>query len=155
MSADLDDLYQEVLLDHAKSAKRRGKPASACSSAEAFNPLCGDEVSFYVGKKNGRVEAVGYQGQGCAISQASASIAAQAIDGLPLAKARRELEAALSYIKTGEGVKPSDSDWEALGGVGRFPMRVKCATMAVRAALEALRNEEGQSVGLEDAGESM
>lgn len=149
--SDMDDLYQEVLLEHAKSKRRKFKPAGSCSCVQGFNPLCGDEVSFYVVLKDGVVSEASFEGQGCAISQASASMAAQQSTGLDVKEARRQLGLALSWVVTGAGDRAALDDWEALGGVSRFPMRVKCATMPIRAALAALGLPAGDTLELGDA----
>lgn len=155
---ELDELYQEVLLDHSKSVERRAAKSgqelselrARCSCAEAFNPLCGDEIAFYVRKSGGAIAEVAYAGQGCAISQASASMAAQAIDGLPADVAKAELEAALLLAKGDPSGRPRMDDWQALAGVGKYPMRVKCATMAIRAALAAIELQDGAQIELGD-----
>lgn len=155
---ELDELYQEVLLDHSKSAERRASKdvqelallRARCSCAEAFNPLCGDEIAFYARKAGGIVAEVAYAGQGCAISQASASMAAQAIEGLPAAEASCELQAALRMLTGEAGAPPQMEDWQALAGVGKYPMRVKCATMAIRAALAAIELQDGDQIELGD-----
>lgn len=144
MTNELDDLYQETLMDHAKSKKNRYKPLGLCSCVSAHNPLCGDEVDFYVVKdgRNFVVEAC-YEGKGCAISQAATSIAADSMIGLSSAEASDLLAKALAYV-TGKGSADGvDGDWGALGGVVKFPMRVKCASMGIRAALGALQAKQG------------
>lgn len=155
---ELDELYQEVLLDHSKSGARRaskdGKELALlrerCSCAEAFNPLCGDEIAFYIRKDGGVVAEAAYAGQGCAISQASASMAAQAIEGLPAEEATGELQTALKMLMGEAGAAPKMDDWQALAGVGKYPMRVKCATMAIRAALAAIELQDGDQIELGD-----
>lgn len=141
--SDFDELYQETLLERSKSARRRGALPAPCGCAQAYNPLCGDEITFYAKREGGIVLALRYEGQGCAISQASASMAAEAAEGRPQADAALELERAIAWIKGEPGAKPELEDWDALGGVSKFPMRVKCATMPVRAALESLRAPDG------------
>lgn len=149
--SDFDDLYQTTLLERSKSARRRGVLTAPCACAQGYNPLCGDEITFYARREGGIVSALRYEGQGCAISQASASMAAEAAEGLSEADAACELERALAWIKGEDGTRPLLEDWEALGGVVKFPMRVKCATMPVRAALESLKAPDGaQSEVAED-----
>lgn len=146
MSSELDDLYQETLMDHAKSKKNRYKPIGVCSCVSAHNPLCGDEVEFYVVKDDEHLVAeASYVGKGCAISQAATSISADSIIGLSTDKAKALLEKALAYV-TGKGsVDGIQGDWEALRGVVKFPMRVKCASMGIRAALGALQAKAGEA----------
>ena len=148
--SELDDLYQEVLLEHAKSVSRRYKPAGPCSCAQGFNPLCGDEVAFYCAREGRLVREASFEGQGCAISQASASMAAQAAQGLSTEEALAELECALAWVKGESSQEPKMEDWAALGGVSKFPMRVKCATMPIRAALESLKSPQGAVVEVGD-----
>lgn len=147
--SEFDELYQETLLERAKSARRRGRLAPPCGCAQAYNPLCGDEVAFFARRAGGVVEAMRYEGQGCAISQASASMAAEAAEGRPESEGRAELERALAWIKGG-GEKPEMEDWEALGGVSKFPMRVKCATMPIRAAIASLGAPDGAELEVGD-----
>lgn len=149
--SEMDELYQEVLLEHAKSKRHKFKPAGPCSCAQGSNPLCGDEISFYIVAKDGMVGEASFEGEGCAISQASASMAAQQAKGMPVAEARRQLGMALSRVLTGAGPGAELEDWEALGGVSRFPMRVKCATMPLRAALAALDLPAGNTLEVGDA----
>ena len=149
--SDLDELYQETLLDRSRDCSLRGFPCTPCAKVEAFNPLCGDEVVFCVGKFEGKVSALGYECKGCAISQAAASMAAESIQGKAVGEALEELSSAMTYVTScGKSPIPSLQDWAALGGVGKFPLRVKCATMAIRAAMAALSSDDGVDVELED-----
>lgn len=150
MNEELNDLYQDVLLEHCKSSRRRYRPASSCSCVEAYNPLCGDEISFYIHKDHDAVATASYECKGCAISQATASIVAQSMEGRSVSEAREELHAALSWVRGDSELQPKHEDWGALGGVAKFPMRVKCATMPLRAALAALDAPEGVQLELGD-----
>jgi nitrogen fixation NifU-like protein len=140
MSAELRDLYQTVILDHYKKPRNFGKLAGANRQAEGHNPLCGDHIKVYARVDGDRVEAVGFEGSGCAISTASASLMTQIAKG----KSKAEVESIFTRfhdLVTGHGnVDPKGvGKLEVLAGVREFPARVKCATLvwhALRAALE-------------------
>ena len=143
MSSELRDLYQEVVIDHSKHPRNFRKVEGATGTAEGFNPLCGDQLTLYVKLANGVIEDIGFQGAGCAISKASASLMTAALKG----KKQEEALALFGrvHILLTEGpngaVRPEDvGKLAALSGVWEFPMRVKCATLAwhtLRSALEA------------------
>jgi nitrogen fixation NifU-like protein len=149
--SEIDELYQEVLLEHSKNRRYKYKPVGACACALGFNPLCGDEVSFFTQFQDGVVTCASYEGQGCAISQASASMAAQQALGSEVGDAKRQLRLALAWIISGKEPAPRQEDWLALGGVSKFPMRVKCATMPLRAALASLELGLNETVEIKDA----
>jgi len=139
--SELTDLYQQVLLDHYRSPRNRGRPPGAERSAEGHNPLCGDRITVHVDLADDRLRAVGFEGSGCAISQASASLMTEAARGLTRAEFER-LFAAFRAVVTGGAHDPGVDlgKLEALAGVAGFPMRVKCATLAwhtLEAALAA------------------
>lgn len=141
--ADLQDLYQSIILDHNRRPKNYGALEGATCSAEGRNPLCGDEVKveLLVGKDG--IEDVRFTGSGCAVSRASASIMTQAVKG----KSRAEVDAMFTKfheLVTGK-LKPEPTEARAMGemaafsGVSQFPIRVKCASMpwhTLRKALE-------------------
>ena len=140
MSADLRELYQTMILDHYKKPRNYGRPAGADRQAEGVNPLCGDHVHVYAKLEDDRVAEVGFEGSGCAISTAAASLMTQAVKGRTTGEFG-DLFARYHELVTGRG----DVDPESLGklavlaGVREFPARVKCATLswhALRAALE-------------------
>jgi len=149
MSSELRDLYQTVILDHYKKPRNFGKLAGANRQAEGHNPLCGDHIKVYARVDGDRVEAVGFEGSGCAISTAAASLVSEIAKG----KSRAEVDAIYTRfhdLVTGRGdVEPSSvGKLEVLAGVREFPARVKCATLvwhALRAALEG----RGQPVSTE------
>jgi len=142
MSAELRDLYQEVVIDHSKRPRNFREIEDATRTAEGFNPLCGDQLTLYVKLANGVIEDIAFQGAGCAISKASASLMTAALKG----KKQEEALALFGrvHILLTEGpsgaVKPEEvGKLAALSGVWEFPMRVKCATLAwhtLRNALE-------------------
>ena len=140
--SELTDLYQQVLLDHYRSPRNRGKPAGAERSAEGHNPLCGDRITVHVDFADDRLRAIGFEGSGCAISQASASLMTEAARGLTRAEFER-LFAAFRAAVTGGAPDPGVElgKLEALTGVAAFPMRVKCATLAWHTLHNALVGE--------------
>ena len=142
----LDDLYREVILDHYRNPRHRGRLADATGHAEGQNPLCGDEVTLDLVVDDGRVAAVAVTGQGCSISQASASMMADAISGKTIAEVEdisRRFRAMMDIEEGDPGIDPSRpgealGDLEALQGVRRFPVRIKCANLPWTTLSEAL-----------------
>ena len=136
---DLRDLYQDVILDHYRRPRHLGALVDANRRAQGFNPLCGDQLTLYVRVKDGVIEEVSFEGSGCAISTASASLLTESIKG----KTEREAEALFDRFRelvTQDDVTPHPGlgKLEVLAGVREFPVRVKCATLAwhtLRAAL--------------------
>jgi nitrogen fixation NifU-like protein len=129
--ADLRDLYQEVILEHSKAPRNFREVPAAERQAEGFNPLCGDRCTVYINTKGDIIEDVAFQGSGCAISRASASMMTQALKGKTLAEAEKLFEQFHDMV-TGESDGP-DSDigkLKVFAGVAEFPARVKCATLA-------------------------
>lgn len=128
---DLRELYQEVILDHNRHPRNRGTLAVADRTAEGHNPLCGDMVTIYVHTEGDRVAEVAFEGQGCAISTASASLMTEAIKGKTLAEAEsifREFQSMVTEI--GDATPHPDlGDLEVLAGVREYPVRIKCATL--------------------------
>jgi nitrogen fixation NifU-like protein len=145
---ELRDLYQEVILEHSKKPRNYGVLPSANHKAEGFNPLCGDHYTIFVNLQGGAISEIAFQGAGCAISKASASMMTQALKG----KSTEEAEAV--FTRFHELVTGNSGDTDALGklavfaGVSEFPLRVKCATLAWHAVRAALRGEE-QAVSTE------
>ena len=140
--SELRELYQSVILDHNKSPRNYGAPEGADRHASGDNPVCGDRITVHVGVEDGVVTSVGFEGQGCAISTASASLMTQAVKGRPLAEVMRLFEGFHELVTADPRTEP---EAEGLGklavfaGVREFPMRVKCATLAwhtLRNALE-------------------
>lgn len=146
MTIDLHSLYGEILLDHSRSRRncRPLAPPSGC--AEGDNPLCGDRVRFFARVQDGVIADASYEGVGCAISLASASIACDAVRARPVHEAIALSE---RFIASLTGADPeSDAtaalpdDLAALSGVRQFPMRVKCATLAWRAMRKAIASAQ-------------
>lgn len=138
--AELDDLYREIILDHYRNPRHRGSLSQTTASHEGFNPLCGDEVTIDVLVRDGRVEDVAYRGSGCSISQSSASMMTEAIRGKSVREAERLIEDFTGMMRGSDEIDPESlGDLEALSGVRKFPVRVKCATLAWHTLQEALR----------------
>jgi nitrogen fixation NifU-like protein len=139
--SDLSDLYQETIIDHSKRPRNRGSLERPTHSAEGHNPLCGDRLTLQLKIEDGRVAAVAFQGLGCAISTASASLMTDAIKGKTPAEAEKTFEK-FHELLTEE--KPPAADLGKLAvfsGVREYPMRVKCATLAWHTLHAALLGE--------------
>ena len=144
MNDEFRDLYQQVILDHSRRPRHYGKLPPPCVHVHGDNPSCGDEVDVYVRfDEAGGVEEVMFDGQGCAISQAAASMMTQKVRGLRVAEVRRRV-ADFRALVTGDGeVVDGDAlgELQLLEGVRSFPQRVKCAMLAWRALEQALDSE--------------
>lgn len=140
---DLRELYQEVILDHNKNPKNYGKLESANCSSEGYNPLCGDHINLYLQVEDGRIREVSFEGSGCAISKASASLMTAELKGKSVGEARRLFEKFQHLITSSGDAEP---DLEGLGklgifaGVREFPLRVKCASLAWHTMSAALND---------------
>ena len=134
MDDALRELYQEVILDHSRHPRHYGALDGHNHKAEGHNPLCGDRVTVYLKlDADGRVGDIGFEGKGCAISQASASMMTDMLKGRTQAVAEKLMEGFLHLVKGENASGLSDDDRETLevmGGISEFPMRVKCATLA-------------------------
>ena len=124
----LDDLYRETILDHYSHPRNRGVVEPADVSRDGANPLCGDEVRVTLRARDGIVEDVRFEGKGCSISQASASMMTEQVKGRPVADAAR-LIAAFKAMMHGDAPADDLDDLAALQDVRKFPVRVKCATL--------------------------
>jgi nitrogen fixation NifU-like protein len=140
MSADLQDLYQEVILDHNKRP-RNFRTIADGRKAEGYNPLCGDRLTIYLRVENGVIIDASFQGTGCAISKASASLMTDMIKGKTLDEADALFGRFQRMITSAPDVPADDlGKLSVLSGVRQFPLRVKCASLAwhaFRAAVEA------------------
>ena len=128
--ADLRDLYQEVILDHTRRPRNFGRLAGANRCAEGFNPLCGDNVTLYLKLVDSVIEDARFEGNGCAISTASASLMTEALKGKTLDEVQALFGAIHSLLTVGDGADAAASlgKLEVLSGVREFPVRVKCAS---------------------------
>jgi len=137
--SDLSDLYQEVILDHNRRPRNFRALDDASHTADGHNPLCGDRLRIYLKVEGGIVSDVAFEGAGCAISKASASMMTQVMKGKTKGEAAA-LFAEFHDLVTGKAPTPPDKSLgslRAFAGVARFPTRVKCATMAWHALKEA------------------
>jgi len=173
--AGLEDLYREIILDHYRSPRNRGElPAPQAVRVEGFNPLCGDEVTLFLDVQDDKVVDIKWSGQGCSISQSSTSMLTVAVKGKSVAEARatiRRFKGLMSIheqslggdaddVRNGTVGEPLDldepevqlGDLEALQGVVKFPVRIKCATLSwntlVEALAEAGKGPEGGTTAL-------
>ena len=141
--SDLSELYQEVILDHNKRPRNFGVLESATHHAEGYNPLCGDRLDLFVRVDGDTIADLRFNGSGCAISKASASLMTDALKGHSVAEARELFERFHRMVTT-----PPDQSVEDLGklsvlaGVREFPVRVKCASLAWHTLKAALAREE-------------
>ena len=146
---DIKELYQEIVLDHGKNPRNKNKLKSFNKEAKGHNPLCGDKIHIFLKLDNDKkVEDISFEGEGCAISIASASIMTETIKGKEFNVAKKILENFLNMLKEGSKLNINSlSDDEnttimSLSGVKRFPMRVKCATLAWHTFLHAAENKK-------------
>lgn len=146
MSADLTELYQQVILDHNKRPRNRGKLPTATRVAHGDNPSCGDQCSVYlrlaapVPGQPERIAEISFDGSGCAISQASASLMTTQVKGKTAAEVEQLFQQFHKIVTTGEAPEEI-SDLAAFAGVHTFPARIKCATLGWHAALNALKGD--------------
>jgi nitrogen fixation NifU-like protein len=141
MTSPTGELYQAVILEHNRAPRNYHPMDDATRTANGHNPLCGDQVTVFVKVKDGVVEDVSFQGSGCAISRASASLMTQAVKGGSVANAERLFErfhALMLQSPDGEPALDGLGKLAVLQGVRAFPMRVKCATLAWHALHAAL-----------------
>jgi nitrogen fixation NifU-like protein len=143
--SELQSLYQEVILDHYRSPRNHKKLIGANRKAEGFNPFCGDHFTVYLKLENDVITEISFEGAGCAISKASASMMSTVLKGKTKDEAMVLFEKFHSLV-TGE-LKPTDQmnglgKLEAFAGVSEFPVRVKCATLAWHAMRSALKAKE-------------
>jgi nitrogen fixation NifU-like protein len=144
--SDLRDLYQQVVLDHNRSPRNFKTLPDANHTAEGTNPLCGDEITVYLRVEDGMVQDVGFQGSGCAISQASASLMTAAIKGKTTQEAESLFREFHAMVTASPDTTPDTrklGKLAALAGVRHFPARVKCANLPWHTMHEALVGEGG------------
>lgn len=142
--SDLRELYQEVILDHARTPRNFGKPDKCNCEAEGYNPLCGDRVTIYLHVEDDIIQEVCFEGTGCAISLASASLMTEMLKGKSVDQARA-LFGRFHDAMAGDGADNMASldKLAVLSGVREFPMRVKCATLPWHTFTAALNQDEG------------
>ncbi len=138
---DLDNLYQDVILDHNRKPRNRRVLADATCQAEGFNPLCGDKVTLYLKMEGERIADVSFQGSGCAISTASASILTETLKGKTRAEAESLFERFHDLVTGKGGDVASLGKLAVFSGVSEFPVRVKCASLAWHTLKNALNGK--------------
>lgn len=142
-SSDLQGLYQELILDHSRSPHGYGLRGEIAAQSHQVNPTCGDEITLQIHRAaDGTIEAVAWEGHGCAISQASASLFAELVEGMPEADVSHRIEVFRDAMRSRGRIEPDPEllgDAAALGGVSKYVARVKCAMLAWVAAEDALR----------------
>ena len=145
---ELRELYQEIILDHGKNPRNKGKCEGYTNDAKAHNPLCGDKVHIYLKLNNEKlIEDLSFEGEGCAISLASVSILTEVTKGKDLSFIKKISEDFLNMIKNKTKITLNSLTEDqvttitSLSGVQKFPMRVKCATMAWHTLLSAIENK--------------
>ena len=143
--SELSELYQQVILDHNKKPRNFRKLENANHTAEGYNPLCGDQLTIYLDLEDGLVKEVGFEGSGCAISKASASMMTQAVKG----KSKEQVEGLFQEFHsmvTGELNEETEANslgnLKIFAGVREFPVRVKCATLAWHTLHAALNKQD-------------
>jgi nitrogen fixation NifU-like protein len=147
----LQDLYQELILEHSKAPRNYRELEAANSKAEGFNPLCGDHFTLYLKIEGDSISDIGFQGSGCAISKASASMMTQSVKGKTLIEAEKLFEQFRDLVS---GHSPANGNQDGMGkltvfsGVANFPVRVKCATLAWH-ALHAAMHRKQEAVSTE------
>lgn len=148
-SPDLRELYQEVIIDHNRHPRNFCKLENCTHEAEGFNPLCGDKVKVYLNIKNNSIDKISFEGAGCAISTASASLMTEFLLGKTVQDAEKAFHL-FHELMTAPEVKldPEIGKLKVLAGVREYPMRVKCATLAWH-ALEAALHHDKDSVSTE------
>lgn len=147
-AAELRELYRELILDHARSPRHFGKLEDATHSAEGINPLCGDKLKMYFRiLENGRIDDACFEGSGCAISVASASLLTDTVIGMSTSEALHFFDAVISRLGGGSDASDDASTIidlgkiRALEGVKEFPSRVKCASLAWHALSSAIHRD--------------
>ena len=146
---DLQDLYQEVVMDHNRRPRNFRKPEDANRQADGYNPLCGDQITLYLAVADDKIADVGFQAEGCAISKASASMMTESVKGLSLEDAEKVFKEFRSMITLEDFDPDVLGDAELLQGVSRYPARIKCAALSWHALNSLLGDNEGQAVTTE------
>ena len=151
MSDDLEDLYQDIILDHNRRPRNSRELPGRTHHAEGLNPLCGDEVTVNLLLNGNKIEDISFQGQGCAISQASASLMTEILKGLDLDGLKKQSEIVQKLLTADNEIQDALFEYgnlAALSGVRKFPARIKCATLAWHTLEAALAGKA--SISTED-----
>ena len=148
--SELTDLYQEVILDHNRRPRNFRAIDAACRKQEGYNPLCGDRLTVYVSLDGDRISDVAFQGSGCAISKASASLMTEALKGRTVNEARALFERFHDMVTSApESDAPDLGKLSVLSGVREFPTRIKCASLAWHALKAAVSDAAAGPVSTE------
>ena len=146
---DLKQLYQDIILEHGKSPRNLGKCEGYSHEAKGYNPLCGDKVHVYLKLDSGKkVQSLTFEGEGCAISLASASIMTELVKGKSFEEAKEIMDAFINMIKNTSEIESIHLDEDqktklmSLSGVKQFPMRVKCATLSWHTLNSAIKEKK-------------
>lgn len=139
---EMQDLYQEIILDHNKRPRNFRRMEDHTHHADGHNPLCGDEIEIFIRVEDGKISDISFQGEGCAISKASASLMTSELKGRSIEEAHREFGTVMSLLTSKEAPEVdlgAIGDLAALQGVRQFPARIKCATLSWHALEAALQ----------------
>ncbi len=148
MFDELNDLYQEVILDHCKHPRNFHELSAPTCSAQGHNPLCGDQLKLFLTLEGDRIADIGFLGSGCCISKASASLLTEAVKGRTRPEVQRMFDQVHDLVTTGE-VRGEVGKLAVFAGVHKFPARVKCAILAWHAVMAALKGQGAQPVTTE------
>ena len=140
MFDDLNDLYQQVILDHCKHPRNFHEIPAASCSAQGHNPLCGDQLKLYLSTEGERIKDASFVGSGCCISKASASLLTESVKGKTKSEVQQMFEQVRDMVTTGQ-IKGDVGKLAVFAGVHKFPARVKCAILAWHALTAALKGE--------------
>ncbi len=142
--SELRELYQQLIIDHGRRPRNFGCLDAANHQKEGYNPLCGDKLTVYIKERDGVVEDLSFEGQGCAISMASASLMTQTLKGKTIAEVTTIFDRFHNLVTKGDDGELAESlgKLSALAGVAEFPMRVKCATLCWHTMLAAIKNSD-------------
>ena len=147
-----DELYREVILDHYRRPRNAGSLAAPTHQAEGANPVCGDEIELDVAIEGDVICEMAFRGQGCSISQSSASMMTERVCGGTVAEARRVMQLFEAQLVESAEPDPALGDLEALQGVAQFPVRVKCALLCWKVLQEALQLNDNEATATPQGG---
>lgn len=136
----INELYQEIILDHSRRPRNFRRLPDANRQAEGYNPLCGDRCKVYLKEQGGVIDNIAFEGSGCAISTSSASLMTEALKGKTVAEADAMVDRFLSLVTKDQPVPEDLGKLAVFAGVREFPVRVKCATLAWHTLRAALRD---------------
>jgi nitrogen fixation NifU-like protein len=142
-----DELFREIILDHYRKPRNRGHLADATAHAEGMNPVCGDAIELDLRLDGEAINDIAFAGEGCSISQASASLMTERLKGRPVDEARQVTGKFRAMMMDGAEPDPDLGDLEALQGVAKFPARVKCALLVWNVLQEALQQPKPATPG--------